>query len=120
MRQTALLTALLGAQPVPGLELPILALTHAGLVMRIGTAFGFAPGGGIRRETAATIGSVMVLQYAAQTAIKLVPILGFAVGGLLSGLSTLIIGEVALRYYEGGATLSLNAVRARLRRSRTN
>ncbi|MCO5188126.1 MAG: hypothetical protein M9918_08030 [Anaerolineae bacterium] len=118
IRQTALFTALLGAQPIPGLELPLLAITHIGLVMRIGAAYGHTPGGGIRRETVLTIGMVMALQYAAQTVIKMTPILGSVVSGLLSGLTTLIIGELAIRYYEADATLLVRAIRARLGRNK--
>lgn len=105
IRHTSLLTMLLGAQPVPGLELPFLALTHVGLTMRIGAAYGKHHSGGMRRETVLTIGGVMVCQYAIQTVVKFVPMFGALIAGVLSGLTTLLIGEIALRFHESGFPL---------------
>ena len=105
IRQSAMLAGLLGAQPIPLLELPFQVMLQSGMVMRVGASFGHAPGGGLNREIMATVGGALALHYAAQTAIKLVPVVGWVVGGALAALSTLLIGEAAIAYYAAGGTI---------------
>lgn len=114
IRQSALLAGLLGLQPLPGLELPFLAILHSGVVLRIGAAYGYQPGGGLSREVLATVAAVVLLQYVGQTAAKLIPLLGSAVGGALSAAATFLIGETAIHYYEAGAAIPPIALRRRL------
>lgn len=105
IRQSALFAGILGAQPVPLLDLPFQIMVQSGMVMRVGASFGYAPGGGLNREIMATIAGSLALHYLAQTVVKLVPILGWAVSGALAGLSTMAIGEAAIQYYAAGATI---------------
>lgn len=105
IRQSALLAGLLGAQPIPLLELPFQVMLQSGMVMRVGAAFGHAPGGGLNREIMATVGGALALHYVAQTVIKLVPVVGWVVGGALAAASTLLIGEAAVAYYAAGGTI---------------
>lgn len=114
IRQSALFAGLLGTQPVPGLELPFLAILHSGVVLRIGAAYGYQPGGSLSREVVATVIAMTALQYIGQTAAKFVPLVGSFVGGALSLAATLLIGETAIRYYEAGATISLPPLSSRL------
>lgn len=111
VRQTTMMTALLGAQPVPGLELPLLALTHVGLMMRIGATYGHAPSGGISREAVVTVAAVMLSQYGMQVAVKFVPLFGPIIGAVLSALTTLLLGELSIRYFEREMKLPLPPVR---------
>jgi len=105
IRQAALLAGLLGAQPIPLLELPFQVMLQSGVVMRVGASFGHAPGGGLNREIMATVGGALAGHYLAQTVAKLVPVVGWAVAGVLAAVSTLLVGEAAIAYYAaGGAT----------------
>ena len=48
---------------------------------------------------------VLAGHYLAQTVAKLVPVVGWAVAGVLAAVSTLLVGEAAIAYYAaGGAT----------------
>lgn len=104
IRQAALLAGLLSAQPVPLLDLPFQAMIQAGVVMRVGAAYGRPPSGGLNREVISAVVGTLVLRYLAQTALKLVPILGWALSGLIGAGATLLIGESAIHYYEAGGT----------------
>ncbi len=48
------------------------------------------------------IGTVVALQYGIQTVVKLVPVVGSVVGGLLSALTTWLIGALAIRHHNLG------------------
>jgi uncharacterized protein (DUF697 family) len=103
IRQSALMAGMMSAQPIPFLDLPFQAMLHVGVVMRVGAIYGHAPGGG--REAVSTVVGYLGLNYLAQSAAKVVPILGWAISGVLGAGATLLIGEVAVRYYEAGAEL---------------
>lgn len=68
----------------------------------IGAAYGHAPTGGVNREVIGTIIGTLGLRYVGTGVVKLIPIVGSAVGGVFSGAATLLIGEAAIRYYEAG------------------
>lgn len=115
IRQAALMAGLLSAQPVPLLDLPFQAMLQAGVVMRVGAAYGRPPAGGLNREVLGAVAGALALRYAAQTLLKFVPLLGWALSGLIGAGATLLVGEAAIGYYESNGRLSL---RAALRRKR--
>ena len=80
-------------------------MLQVGMVMRVGAAFGRTPTGGINREIISTVVSSLGLRYLAASLIKLVPILGWIVGGMISMASTMLIGEIAIRYFEARGQL---------------
>ena len=107
IRQAALFAGLMSAQPVPFLDLPFQATLQSGVVMRVGAAYGHTPSGGVSREMAGAVAGALGMHYLAQTLAKLVPPLGWAVGGALGAAATTLIGEAAIRYYEAGGTVPL-------------
>lgn len=99
IRQAALLTGLLAAQPIPALDLPFQALIQCGVVLRVGAAYGRYPAGGVTRELLASVSSSLALHYVAQTIVKLFPLLGWLASAALGAGATLLLGEAAIRYY---------------------
>lgn len=105
IRQAALLAGILGAQPIPLLDLPFQIMLQSGMVMRVGASFGHAPGGGLNREILATVAGALAFRYLAQSVVKLVPLVGWVAGGALAAASTLLIGEAAIQYYAAGGRI---------------
>jgi uncharacterized protein (DUF697 family) len=105
IRQAALMAAMVGAQPAPVLDIPVQAMLQVGVVMRVGAAYGHAPSGGANREVMGTVVSTFGLRYLILSLVKLAPLLGWAVSGVMSSAMTLLIGEAAIHYYEAGATI---------------
>lgn len=105
IRQAALLAGILGAQPIPLLDLPFQIMLQSGMVMRVGASYGFAPGGGLNREIIISVAGALAFRYLAQSVIKLAPLIGWAAGGALAAGSTLLIGEAAIRYYAAGGKI---------------
>lgn len=106
-RQAAILAGMMGAQPIPILDLPMQAMLQVGVVLRIGATYGHTPTGGLNREVISTILSVFGLRYLALALVKFIPLLGWVISGLASGATTMLIGETAVRYYEAGADIPL-------------
>jgi len=99
IRQAALFAGMISVQPIPLLDIPVQAMLQVGVVLRIGAAYGRPPSGGVNREMVGTVGLSMIATYLIQTALKYVPFIGWALNGVLGGLATLAIGELAIRYY---------------------
>ncbi len=108
IRQAALVSGMVGAQPVPMLDIPVQAIIQVGVVMRVGAAYGYVPSGGINREVLGTVVSTFGLRYLALALVKMVPVLGWVLSGAMSGAMTLLIGEAAIRYYEAGGSIPLH------------
>ena len=131
IRQAALFAGILGAQPIPLLDLPFQIMLQSGMVMRVGASFGHAPGGGLNREIIATVAGALAFRYLAQSVVKLVPLVGWVAGGALATASTLLIGEAAIQYYAAGGKIPFRQwlrrprparppILARIRRRGTN
>lgn len=118
IRQAALFAGMMGAQPIPLLDLPFQAMIQVGMVMRLGATYGRPPSGGVSREIVGTVIGALGLRFLALSLVKVVPLLGWAVSGVVTAVSTLLLGEAAIRYYEAGGTIPLRQFVARVRPSR--
>jgi uncharacterized protein (DUF697 family) len=118
IRQVALFAGMMGAQPIPLLDLPFQAMLQVGMVLRVGAAYGRAPTGGLNREIISTVISSLGLRYLAASLAKFVPLFGWVLSGVFSLSSTILMGEVAIRYYEAGGTIPFPELVARVRRKR--
>jgi uncharacterized protein (DUF697 family)/GTP-binding protein EngB required for normal cell division len=107
IRQAAILSGLMGAQPVPMLDIPLQAVVQVGVVMRVGAAYGYTPTGGMNKEVMGTVVSTLGLRFLVLALVKFIPFVGSIVSGVLCGVMTYFLGEAAIRYYEAGATVPL-------------
>ncbi|MFQ6058275.1 MAG: GTPase [Anaerolineae bacterium] len=111
IRQAALLSALTGLEPVPLLDIPIQLAAQMRLLLRLAALHGRLGSGDGSRELLATVAGGLGLRLAAQQVAKLVPVLGWAVSGLLSGLSTWFLGRAAVAYFDGSWSSRVPALR---------
>lgn len=125
IRNAAVLNAAIGAEPIPGLDLPLLLTAHVRLVLRIAAVYGETISPERARELIATMAGGVLLRYLGVEASKLIPGPGWLVGGAIASFGTLAIGQVAVRYFESGKQLTPQQLRDlyqtyRRRRSRAN
>jgi uncharacterized protein (DUF697 family) len=100
IRTGALMTTLLGSEPIPLLDLPLHVATQWKLTLQLSAIYG-RPGLDYRsREMAGTVVLSLVVRHSAQQVLKLVPMVGWLLSGLLSGVSTWLLGKTLVRYYE--------------------
>ena len=103
---TSLLNAIIAAVPVPFLDIPLLLASQVRLVLRIAAVYGESMSVRHAWELLSTIAGGLALRYLAVELAALVPVLGWAVAGLVTGLGTWGIGRAAVAYFEGGKRLS--------------
>jgi uncharacterized protein (DUF697 family) len=101
IRSAALLTALVGVEPIPLLDVPVQVALNWKVALQLAAIHG-RPGLDYRsREMVGTVALNLGLRYLIQQGAKLVPVLGWLVSAGLSGLGTWLLGNALLRYYEG-------------------
>lgn len=100
IRTGALMTLLLGAEPIPLLDLPLHVATQWKVALQLAAIYG-RPGLDYRsREMAGTVAVNLVVRHLAQQVLKLVPLVGWLLSGLLSGVSTWLLGQALIRHFQ--------------------
>ncbi|RIK56869.1 MAG: hypothetical protein DCC57_02665 [Chloroflexi bacterium] len=100
IRTGALVTALVGSEPIPLLDLPLHVAMNWRVALQLATIYG-RPGLDYRsREMVGAVTLNLAVRYLAQQALKLLPLFGWLLSGALSGVSTFLLGHTLLRYYE--------------------
>jgi uncharacterized protein (DUF697 family) len=116
VRSAALLNAVIAAEPIPGLDIPLLLASQVRMVLRIAAIYGESLSVRHARELLTTIAGGMALRYLAAQLGKLVPGPGWLIGAAVTGLGTWAIGRVAMAYFESGKRLTPQQLRQRYRR----
>jgi small GTP-binding protein len=112
----AVLNAIIAAEPIPGLDIPLLLAAQVRLVLRIAAIYGESLSVRHARELLTTIAGGVALRYLAAQLGKLVPGPGWLVGAAVTGLGTWAIGRVAVAYFESGKRLTPQQLRQRYKR----
>lgn len=96
----AWMSGLLGLEPMPLLDLPLHVAVQWKVAMQLAAIYG-RPGLDVRsREMMSTLAVSVSVRFVAQQLIKLVPVVGWLLSGVLSGASTWLLGAGLARYYE--------------------
>jgi uncharacterized protein (DUF697 family) len=103
--RAALLSGLVGVEPLPLLDLPFQVMLQLRLVMRIAAIHGEPQSDRYSRELIATMVGGAALRYAGQQVAKAVPLLGWAASGALAAGGTWAIGKAAEAYFANGKRL---------------
>jgi uncharacterized protein (DUF697 family) len=103
--RAAMLSGLIGVEPVPLLDLPFQVLLQLRLVMRLAAIYGEPQSDRYSRELIATMVGGAALRYAGQQVAKVVPLVGWAVSGALAAGGTWAIGKAAEAYFANGKRL---------------
>lgn len=114
---TVLTCAMLGLEPVPLLDVPFQVALEVRMVRHLSSLYGHSTSQIYRREIVATVAIALSVRYAAQQLVKLVPLFGWALSGLLSAVGVWLIGLAAMRYFDwllSGTPLPLTAVAGRV------
>jgi GTPase len=106
IRNAAFFNAIIGGEPIPALDLPLLLASQVRLVLRIAAIYGETISPERARELIATMAGSILLRYLGGEAAKFLPGPGWLLAAAFTSASTFAIGEVAIRYFEGGKQLS--------------
>jgi small GTP-binding protein len=119
IRNSSLLNLLIGMEPIPLLDIPLLLASQVRLTLRIATIYGESMGPGRAKELITTIGGGVLLRYATQEAAKFLPGPGWIISGSIAAAGTWAMGQVAVAYFESRKRISADQMRelyGRLRR----
>lgn len=110
VRTGALMAALVGAEPIPLLDLPLHVAVQWKVALQVAAIYG-RPGLDVRSaEMAGVLSLSLMARTCAQQAIKLVPVIGWMLSSALSGVSALLLGHSLVRVYEQDHLLDLRRV----------
>jgi uncharacterized protein (DUF697 family) len=107
IRSCMLMTALLGAEPIPLLDLPLQVATNWKMALQLAAIHGHPGLDYHSREMVGTVAWSLSLRYVIQQVVKLVPLLGWAASAALSAGGAWLLGNALCRYYrvqEGAAS----------------
>jgi small GTP-binding protein len=116
IRTSAVFSAVVGAEPFPGVDIPFLLAVQARMVLRIAAIYGEPMTAQHAKELVATIVGGMAVRTLAREGAKLVPAVGWVVSGAIASTGTWAIGQVAVQYFEHGKKLSTEQLRSSYRR----
>jgi small GTP-binding protein len=116
VRNASTFNALVGAEPVPGLDIPLLLSIQVRLVLRLATVYGRSLTTRSAREMVSTIAGGIAFRYLGVEAAKLLPGVGWAISGALAAFGTWTIGQVAMRYFDSETSLTPSPVKRLYRR----
>jgi len=115
IRNATLISWVVGMEPIPLVDIPILLGTQIRLVLRIAALYGepldSADLKKHAREMLVTMAGGLGMRYLAEEAAKIVPYGGDAIAGIIAGAGTWAIGQVALEYYEGDKQINTHRLR---------
>ncbi len=106
IRNTSMLNLLIGMEPIPFLDIPLLLASQMRMTLRIATIYGESMGPERAKELITTIAGGVLLRYAAQQVLKFVAGPGWIISGMIAGAGTWAMGQVAVAYFESKKRLS--------------
>jgi uncharacterized protein (DUF697 family) len=107
--------AAIAIQPIPILDLALLAPVHIAMVQAIGQVHGHKLDVKTDVEVMATFGGTIVTRGILGSVVKLIPVIGWAASASMAYAMTYAIGEVSHCYFKSGRGLSSAQLRSMFR-----
>ncbi len=100
IRESGILAAVVGAEPVPGLDIPLLVGVQVRMMMRLAAIYGETMSASRARELLGAIVGGVAIRYGAQELAKLVPGPGWVVAGAASATGTAALGHTVVAFLD--------------------
>jgi uncharacterized protein (DUF697 family) len=102
-------------QPVPLLDIALLAPIHVGMVQAIGQVHGYKLDAKSVVEVLATFGGAIVARSVIGSVVKIIPVFGWAASASMAYAMTHAVGEVSHGYFACGRGMSSAQLRSLFR-----
>jgi uncharacterized protein (DUF697 family) len=102
IRQSTALSLIAAVEPVPLFDVSVLIGLQIHLLSRISALYGRRSDIQGQWTIVLTVAFGLMLRYAAQTLMKWLPFLGWAISGLIGASGTWAVGRTVLAFYEAG------------------
>lgn len=103
---SAVAAAAAAVQPIPFVDMALLAPIHVGMVQAIGQVHGYELDAKTVLEVLASFGASIVARGVVMSALKVVPVFGWVASASMAYATTYAIGEVSHAYFKSGRGLS--------------
>ncbi len=100
IRESALLAALVGAEPIPVLGIPLLIGVQVRLLLRLAVIYGQDMSAARARELLSAIAGGVAIRYGAQELAKVIPGPGWLIAGLAAASGTTALGYAAAAFFD--------------------
>jgi len=111
IRNASALNLLIGMEPIPLLDIPLLLASQVRMILRVAAMYDQGMGSARAKELLSTIAGGVLLRYGTQQALKFLPGPGWIVSGLIAAAGTWAMGRVAVAYFESRNRLSADQMR---------
>lgn len=112
IRTTAWLTALVGLEPAPLVDLPVQLVMQRRMAQTLAAIYGQPPPGLVSGEGVGLLSAGLALRYANQQLVRLAPGVGWLLSGVLSGVSTWLLGRTLALHYSQALPVETVVARA--------
>ncbi|MCB9139685.1 MAG: hypothetical protein H6642_15190 [Caldilineaceae bacterium] len=116
MQNAAWVAAVVGAEPAPLIDIPLLLLIQQRMARQIAAMYEQPAPPLVSRTGAGIVTLGLCTRYLAQQLIKLIPFIGWLLSAGVSGVSTWLLGLALMRHYAGREVLPRLGLKARGRR----
>jgi uncharacterized protein (DUF697 family) len=99
IRESGILAAVVGAEPVPGLDIPLLVGVQVRMMMRLAAIYGETMSASRARELLGAIVGGVAIRYGAQELVKLIPGPGWIIAGAASATGTAALGHTVIAFF---------------------
>lgn len=106
IRTTAMWSLLLGAEPIPGLDLPVLLVMQARMVLRLGAIYGENVSAHYARELVSSLAGGLAARYIGEELAKFLPGPGWVISALVAAGGTMTMGRLAESYFQSGGQIA--------------
>jgi len=100
VQRAALMSGVLGLEPTPLIDLPLQIMIQLRMMLRIMATFGRPTADRYGREMLMTVTVGMLMRFFGMQLVRLVPIAGWLLAGLLAGVGTYSLGIGFIHYFE--------------------
>jgi uncharacterized protein (DUF697 family) len=107
--------AAVAIQPIPLLDIALLAPIHIGMVQAIGQVHGHKLDAKTVVEVLATFGGSIVARSVLGSVVKIIPVFGWAASASMAYAMTYAVGEVSHCYFKSGRGLSATELKSMFR-----
>lgn len=100
IRESSVLAGLIGAEPIPALDIPLLIAIQVRMLLRLSAIHGEDLTAARARELLSAIVGGVTIRYGARELAKIVPGVGWLAAGLAAATGTTALGNAAVAFFE--------------------
>jgi small GTP-binding protein len=100
IRDSSMMAAVVGAEPIPGVDIPLLIAVQVRMLLRLAMIYGEDMSAARARELMGAIAGGIAIRYGAQELAKIIPGPGWLIAGAVAATGTAALGNATIAFLE--------------------